>query len=59
MWLVLTGADKAPALGLALAGASYHSVPVAGTKGRKSTVFFVDEEAAAEVPADLIDHDED
>lgn len=55
VWLVLTGADKASALGLALAGASYTNVPVAGAKGRKRTVFFVDEAAAAEVPEDLID----
>ncbi|MGW8483636.1 6-phosphogluconolactonase [Microbacterium sp. NPDC055903] len=55
VWLVLTGADKASALGLALAGASYTSVPVAGAKGRKRTVFFVDEAAASEVSPDLID----
>ena len=55
VWLVLTGADKASALGLALAGASYSSVPVAGAKGRKRTVFFVDEAAAAKVSPDLID----
>lgn len=55
VWLVLTGADKAPALGLALAGASYASVPAAGAKGRKRTVFFVDEAAASEVAPELID----
>ena len=55
VWLVLTGADKASALGLALAGASYANVPVAGAKGRKRTVFFVDEAAAAEVSPDLFD----
>jgi 6-phosphogluconolactonase len=55
VWLVLTGADKASALGLALAGASYMSVPVAGARGRKRTVFFVDEAAASEVSPDLID----
>jgi len=55
VWLVLTGADKASALGLALAGANYASVPAAGAKGRKRTVFFVDEAAAAEVAPDLID----
>lgn len=55
VWLVLTGADKASALGLALAGASYTSVPVAGARGRKRTIFFVDEAAAAEVSPDLID----
>ncbi|MEV8251461.1 6-phosphogluconolactonase [Microbacterium sp. NPDC076768] len=55
VWLVLTGADKASALGLALAGASYTSVPAAGAKGRKRTVFFIDEAAADEVSPDLID----
>ncbi|WP_417511507.1 6-phosphogluconolactonase [Microbacterium sp.] len=55
VWLVLTGADKASALGLALAGASYTNVPAAGAKGRKRTIFFVDEAAAAEVAEDLID----
>lgn len=55
VWLVITGADKASALGLALAGASYTSVPAAGAKGRRRTVFFVDEAAASEVSPDLID----
>jgi 6-phosphogluconolactonase len=54
VWLVLAGADKASALGLALAGASYVEVPAAGAKGRKRTVFFVDQDAAAEVPESLI-----
>ena len=57
VWLVLTGADKASALGLALAGANYENVPAAGAKGRKRTVFFVDEAAASEVAPDLIDVD--
>ncbi|MBI5162262.1 MAG: 6-phosphogluconolactonase [Micrococcales bacterium] len=54
VWLVLAGADKAGALGLALAGASVDEVPAAGAQGRKRTVFFVDREAAAEVPEALI-----
>ncbi len=57
VWLVLAGSDKASALGLALAGASYGSVPAAGAKGRKRTVFFVDHAAAAEVPHELIDQE--
>ncbi|GAA3948774.1 6-phosphogluconolactonase [Microbacterium soli] len=57
VWMVLTGSDKASALGLALAGASYATVPVAGAKGRRRTVFFVDEAAASEVSPDLIDRD--
>jgi 6-phosphogluconolactonase len=55
VWLVLAGPDKASALGLALAGASYQSVPAAGAKGRRRTVFFVDEAAAGKVPPELID----
>jgi len=54
VWMVLAGADKASALGLALAGASRDEVPAAGIKGRKRTVFFVDRDAAAEVPENLI-----
>jgi 6-phosphogluconolactonase len=54
VWLVLAGADKAGALGLALAGASVNDVPAAGVEGRKRTVFFVDQDAAAEVPEALI-----
>ena len=54
IWLVLAGADKAGALGLALAGANINDVPAAGVEGRKRTVFFVDQDAAAEVPENLI-----
>lgn len=57
VWLVVSGVDKAAALGLALAGASYETVPAAGAKGRRHTVFFVDEAAAANVPAELIDQE--
>ena len=54
VWLVLAGSDKASALGLALAGASRDEVPAAGIKGRYRTVFFVDSDAAAQVPESLI-----
>jgi 6-phosphogluconolactonase len=57
VWLVLAGADKAAALGLALAGASYASVPAAGAKGRRRTIFFIDEAAASQVPPELIDQE--
>jgi 6-phosphogluconolactonase len=53
VWLVLAGADKAPALGLALAGANFAEVPAAGARGTKRTVFFVDAEAASDVPDSL------
>lgn len=57
VWLVLSGVDKAAALGLALAGASYETVPAAGAKGRKRTLFFVDRDAATNVPPELIDQE--
>jgi 6-phosphogluconolactonase len=54
IFLVLAGPDKASVLGLALAGASVEEVPVAGVLGIRRTVLFVDSEAAAQVPEDLI-----
>jgi len=54
IWLVLAGADKAAALGLALAGAAAADVPVGGVLGTKRTVFFIDTEASSEVPESLI-----
>lgn len=57
VWLVLSGVDKASPLGLALAGASYETVPAAGAKGRRRTLFFVDQDAAASVPPELIDQE--
>ncbi len=54
IWLVLSGAEKASALGLALADAAPSEVPVAGVQGRRRTVFFVDGEAASQVPKNLI-----
>lgn len=57
VWMVLAGEDKAAALGLALAGASYINVPAGGAKGRRRTVFFVDRAAAAKVPPELIDQE--
>lgn len=57
VWLALAGPDKAAALGLALAGANYASVPAGGAKGRKRTVLFVDSAAAAGAPAELLERD--
>lgn len=54
VWLCLSGADKAWALGLALAGANIAEVPAAGATGREKTVFLVDQAAAAEVPDELL-----
>lgn len=55
IWLVLAGADKASALGQALTGADSEEIPVAGVSGRLGTTFFVDQAAAAEVPAEMRD----
>lgn len=55
VWMVLVGPDKSAALGLALAGASYHSVPAAGAKGTRRTILFTDEATASQVPPELID----
>jgi 6-phosphogluconolactonase len=54
VWMVLAGAEKASALGLALAGVSPNEVPAAGVQGRKRTVYFVDQAAASQVPQNLI-----
>jgi 6-phosphogluconolactonase len=53
IWLVMAGSDKASALGLSLADASVFEEPAAGAHARKSTLFLVDQDAAAEVPANL------
>lgn len=55
VWMALAGPDKSAALGLALAGASYDSVPAAGAKGKRRTILFTDEATAAQVPPELID----
>jgi 6-phosphogluconolactonase len=55
VWMVASGADKAPAVGLALAGAHVSEVPAAGLSGTGSTKVFIDAELAAEVPDDLVE----
>ncbi|HRN28673.1 MAG TPA: 6-phosphogluconolactonase [Terrimesophilobacter sp.] len=59
VWLALAGGDKASALSLALSDAHVNHVPVAGARGRLETVFFVDADAAADVPAELIAEHQD
>jgi len=41
-------------IGRAAVGVGFDDVPAAGAQGRKRTVFFVDQDAAAEVPENLI-----
>jgi 6-phosphogluconolactonase len=55
VWLVASGADKAPAIGLALAGVHVTEVPAAGLSGTHSTKVFIDAELAADVPDDLVE----
>ncbi|WP_125612110.1 6-phosphogluconolactonase [Specibacter cremeus] len=54
IWLVAAGSDKAAAVGLGLAGANPVQVPASGARGRVKTLWLIDQDAAAELPADLI-----
>ncbi|MEV7647821.1 6-phosphogluconolactonase [Arthrobacter sp. NPDC089319] len=54
VWLVVGGSDKAGAVGLALAGASPVQVPAAGARGRKRTVWLLDQDAASKLPETLL-----
>ncbi len=54
VWLVTAGAAKAGAIGMALRGAGPVQIPAAGATGRVRTLWFLDREAAAEVPQTLI-----
>jgi len=49
-----TGAEKASAVGLALAGASPDEVPLAAVRARRRTGIHLDQDAAAQVPQRLI-----
>lgn len=49
VWLLTTGAAKAQAVGLALAGADEVGLPVAGARGRDRTLWLLDTDAARTV----------
>lgn len=52
VWLLVAGADKAPAVCRALTpGAHRWDVPAAGVRGREATLWLVDLQAAAELPS--------
>lgn len=53
VWIVAHGAEKAGAVGLALADAAPQEVPVAGVLGTRSTKLFIDGELAELLPAEL------
>ena len=55
VWLGVAGQDKAGAVGLALAGAGAVQVPAAGARGRRKTLWLIDQEAASQLPGRLID----
>jgi 6-phosphogluconolactonase len=53
VWVLASGAEKAGAIAGALSGASPDEYPAAGARGRERTLFLVDRDAAAKVPAGL------
>ena len=53
VWFVVSGQDKAQSAALALRGAGPVQVPGAGAHGRRRTLWLMDREAAAQLPADL------
>jgi 6-phosphogluconolactonase len=52
VWLLVSGAEKADAVAAAIGGADPVSVPAAGGVGREDTIWFLDTQAAAKLPAD-------
>lgn len=54
VWMVVAGADKAAALGLALANAQATEVPASAVSGTQSTKVFIDAELAEALPAEFV-----
>jgi 6-phosphogluconolactonase len=53
IWVVASGSGKADAAALALGGAGRVQVPVAGARGRFRTLWLLDRDAAAKLPASI------
>lgn len=53
VWFVVSGADKAAAVRLALSGAGEMQIPAAGPKGRSRTLWLLDDASAAEIPKNI------
>jgi 6-phosphogluconolactonase len=53
VWFVVSGPDKAAAAKMALLGAGPVQVPAAGVSGVERTLWLMDRDAAAQLPADL------
>ena len=51
VWLLVSGASKADAAAAAIGGAPPVSVPAAGAIGQETTLWLLDEEAAAKLPS--------
>jgi len=54
LWFLVSGADKAAAVGLVLSGAGQMQAPAAGVAGLRSTTWLLDRDAATYVPTQLI-----
>jgi 6-phosphogluconolactonase len=54
VWFLVSGADKAAAVGLALSGAGEMQAPAAGVHGTRSTTWLLDRDAATQVPRELV-----
>jgi len=53
VWLLVAGAEKAPIVGLALAGVGRVQVPAGGVMGRRRTMWLLDRAAAGDLPTAL------
>jgi 6-phosphogluconolactonase len=53
VWLLVTGAEKASAVAMALSGAGRVALPAAGAVGRQQTLWLLDEAAAGQLPPSL------
>lgn len=54
VWLLVSGAEKAAAVGLSLRGAGPVQAPAGAAVGARSTLWLLDRAAAAQVPAELV-----
>ena len=54
VWFLVSGADKANAVGLALSGSGEMQAPAAGVTGTRSTTWLLDRDAATHVPQALV-----
>jgi 6-phosphogluconolactonase len=53
VWVVVAGEDKAKAVMMALSGAGPNQVPAAAARGTQRTLWLLDRQAAAQLPASL------